>query len=82
MAVTVNHIKQNGLFQVFQVRKVQGAQTGKIFAMKVLKKVQLLPPKILHTAHLISPLLSVCPAFCLLLCLIQHAAVPVLFTCL
>ncbi len=27
------------LFQVFQVRKVQGAQTGKIFAMKVLKKV-------------------------------------------
>lgn len=26
--------------QVFQVRKVQGAQMGKIFAMKVLKKVE------------------------------------------
>lgn len=30
------------LFQVFQVRKVQGAQIGKIFAMKVLKKVMYL----------------------------------------
>ena len=30
--------------QVFQVRKVTGANTGKIFAMKVLKKVISLSP--------------------------------------
>lgn len=32
-------MKQIVSFKVFQVRKVQGAQMGKIFAMKVLKKV-------------------------------------------
>lgn len=31
-------------FQVFQVRKVQGPQTGKIFAMKVLRKVYCCSP--------------------------------------
>lgn len=38
---TLNVIKWNGsiILQVFQVRKVSGATSGKIFAMKVLKKV-------------------------------------------
>lgn len=30
-------------WQVFQVRKVQGTNAGRIFAMKVLKKVTMLP---------------------------------------
>uniref|UniRef100_A0A8C7HA17 Ribosomal protein S6 kinase n=1 Tax=Oncorhynchus kisutch TaxID=8019 RepID=A0A8C7HA17_ONCKI len=34
---------KGGYGKVFQVRKVQGAQTGKIFAMKVLKKVHKIP---------------------------------------
>ncbi|XP_037545809.1 ribosomal protein S6 kinase beta-2-like [Nematolebias whitei] len=29
------------VYKVFQVRKVQGAQAGKIFAMKVLKKAKI-----------------------------------------
>lgn len=37
--IILKNQKLKYFFQVFQVRKVQGAQTGKIFAMKVLKKV-------------------------------------------
>uniref|UniRef100_A0A667ZZR9 Ribosomal protein S6 kinase beta-2 n=1 Tax=Myripristis murdjan TaxID=586833 RepID=A0A667ZZR9_9TELE len=33
---------KGGYGKVFQVRKVQGAQTGKIFAMKVLKKAKII----------------------------------------
>lgn len=55
--------------QVFQVRKVQGAQTGRIFAMKVLKKVR---GRILDA---VSPS-SHCTLFIFLVCLCRHYIKP------
>lgn len=41
---------------MFQVRKVQGSNLGKIYAMKVLRKVShLLSQQILSSCHLLGP---------------------------